>query len=139
MLKLKKIVALVLLSIFCLGVATGCNTGDSNPNPTPPVQERPANNKPTEQEQTNPDKEQEQQKEAGTKQDSGSYQGQIDSNSIEIKISGVPENIAYRAFQLSEAVKEGFDKLDLQPGDQVRFTYTEEEGKQPIISEINKI
>ncbi len=69
----------------------------------------------------------EQEKPAGElKRDSGTYLGQIDLHSIEIGISGVPEELAPRAFQLSSQVQEEFAGYGLETGDQVKFSYTVE-------------
>ncbi len=73
------------------------------------------------------------------KKDSGTYVGQIDSNSVEIKISGVPNENAYRAFQLSEELKENLSSLEIQEGDAVLFTYTTNDQVRPVIIEIEKI
>lgn len=71
--------------------------------------------------------------------DSGTYIGQIDNNSIEIKISGTPAGQGERAFQLSEPVKENFSKIALKTGDQVVFSYVERPNQQPLLMEISKI
>ncbi|MGI5838668.1 MAG: protease complex subunit PrcB family protein [bacterium] len=71
--------------------------------------------------------------------DTGRYAGQIDSNSIEIMISGVPAENAARAFRLSEALKAGFAGLNLAEGDEIRFTYQDRNIGQPVITQIEKI
>lgn len=136
--KSKKIITLLLLTIFCLGLATGCDINVKDPNPTPPSQNQPEDNKTKEEERTDPNQNQEQDEATGVKQNTGIYQGLIDSNSIEIKIDGAPEDTAYKAFALSASVIEGFEQLGLDTGDKVSFTYTEEEDQQPLISEISK-
>lgn len=73
------------------------------------------------------------------KTDSGRYVGQIDSNSIEVKISGAPDAIAAKAFRLSDGVKAKFDSYGLKSGDVIRFTYQTNEHGQGIITEITKI
>lgn len=73
------------------------------------------------------------------KTDSGRYVGQIDSNSIEVKISGVPDAIAAKAFRLSEGVKAKFNSYGLKTGDVIRFTYQTNEYGQGVIMEITKI
>ncbi|MDD2498068.1 MAG: hypothetical protein PHT78_06350 [Desulfitobacteriaceae bacterium] len=75
-----------------------------------------------------------------TKTDSGTYVGLIDNNSIEIKISGVPEESSARAFRLGEEIREGFEeRFGLTTGDEVRFNYIPKENEQPVIIEIEKI
>lgn len=71
--------------------------------------------------------------------DSGRYVGQIDNNSIEIKISGVPDAIAARAFRLSAELRADFDALKLKTNDEVLFRYIPKEGEQPIIIEMVKM
>jgi len=71
--------------------------------------------------------------EVDAKTDTGRYVGQIDSNSIEIKISGVPDAIAARAFQLGDELKADFAGLDLDTDDEIRFRYLDREEGQPII------
>lgn len=71
--------------------------------------------------------------------DSGRYSGRADSNFIEIKISGVPEEISYRVFMLSEEIKADFDRLDLQTDEVIQFKYTVNEHEQGIIFEIKRI
>lgn len=75
-----------------------------------------------------------------TKTDSGTYVGLIDNNSIEIKISGAPEESSARAFRLGEEIREGFEeRFGLTTGDEVRFNYIPKENEQPVLIEIEKI
>jgi len=71
--------------------------------------------------------------------DSGKYLGRIDNNSIEVRISGVPEEISPRAFQLSTKVKESFEELGLKPGDEILFKFTYSENSQPVVIEMRKL
>lgn len=93
----------------------------------------------TQTEETTPSENIPDEKAQETHTDSGIYAGQIDSNFIEIKISGVPEEKAIRAFQLSEEVKNRFDEYGLETGDEIRFTYIPQEGKNDMIMSIEKI
>ena len=73
--------------------------------------------------------------------DSGTFTGRIDDLSIEIKISGVPEDNENdnRAFELSEQLREDFDSLGFETGDQVIFEYKPgSEGRRGVIMEISK-
>lgn len=74
-----------------------------------------------------------------TKQDSGTYVGQIDSNSIEIKISGVPEEYSPRAFRFSEEIKAMFDSYGLETNDQVWFSYVVNKDNQNVLKSIDRI
>ncbi len=77
----------------------------------------------------------------GLLSDSGTFTGRIDDLSIEIQISGVPEDSgeAYRAFELSEQLRQDLDSLGFKTGDQVVFKYQPgSEGKRGVIMEINK-
>ncbi len=71
--------------------------------------------------------------------DSGRFSGRADSNFIEIKLSGVPEEMSYRTFMLSEELKEDFDRLNLQLDEVVKFKYTVNEHDQGVIFEISRI
>ncbi len=73
------------------------------------------------------------------KTDSGSFQGQADSNFIEIKISGVPDEIGIKTFMLSDEIKEKFGQLALQLDEEIRFNYYENENQQLVIVEIEKM
>ncbi len=72
------------------------------------------------------------------KTDSGRYVGQIDSNFIEISISGVPEEIAPRVFRLEEKIKETFETLELKTGDEIIFKYFSDKNDQLVIVELSK-
>lgn len=71
--------------------------------------------------------------------DSGRYIGQADSNFIEIKISGVPDEMDPSVFMLSDEAKEGFDALDLETEDNVQVKYYINENNQKVITKITKI
>jgi hypothetical protein len=73
------------------------------------------------------------------KNDTGMYVGLIDNHSIEIKISGVPDEHSAKAFELTDKVKDNFDKLGLNTGDRVHFTYYENNNGQRILTSIEKI
>ena len=74
-----------------------------------------------------------------TKQDSGRYIGQVDSNSIEIRISGVPDSIDPKVFRLSDDVKTQFNSYNLKTNDQIKFTYQENAHGQAVIVQISRI
>ena len=74
-----------------------------------------------------------------TKTDSGRYQGQADSNFIEIKISGVPDEKATKVFMLSDDLKEKFDQLKLKKNDEIKFSYFQNKNEQLVIVEIVKM
>lgn len=70
----------------------------------------------------------------------GIYTGQIDPQSIEIKISGAPEETAAKAFQLDESLMDNFEeKQGLQSGDKVKFSYFVDEHQRSIITQIEKL
>jgi hypothetical protein len=70
------------------------------------------------------------------KVDTGTYQGQIDSNFIEIAVSGVPEEKATMAFMLSEELKDEFENIPLSTGDTIKFRYYIDEYERNVIVEI---
>lgn len=67
------------------------------------------------------------------KTDTGTYQGQIDNNFIEITISGVPEENATRVFMLSDEVKDEFLDMQLIIGEVIKFRYFLNEDEQNVI------
>lgn len=73
------------------------------------------------------------------KKDTGTYVGQIDNNSIEIKISGVPEEKAAKVFRLEDKVKDNFQHFELETDDQVLFSYFENNDGQLVLTSIEKI
>lgn len=72
------------------------------------------------------------------KNGTGQYIGLIDQNSIEIKISGVPEEKAIMVFRLSASVKSKFDSYDLKNGDTVEITYLKNGYDQLVIMSLTK-
>jgi hypothetical protein len=69
---------------------------------------------------------------------SGRYEGQADSNFIEITVTDDKGNASPRVFQLNEALKERFDSLGLETGDAINFTYEEREGQNPLLHTLEK-
>ena len=135
---MKKVIVFLTLSVIILSVSfTGCSsssddskttgdtgTGTENSSSTPAPTATPDNNG---------DKE--------IKTDTGRYTGQIDGNSIEIKISGVPDDLAAKAFRFDEntGAKTQFEQLGLTGGENVKFRYWVNEHGQNLIIEIEKI
>jgi len=68
----------------------------------------------------------------------GIYVGQIDSNSVEIEISGYPPSASYRAFQLSEELRERWDSLGLQEGDKVSIKFTSQDQQNSVLLDITR-
>ena len=73
------------------------------------------------------------------KTDTGVYQGQIDSNFIEIAISGVPKEKAIKVFMLSDDIKKEFDGMELSVGEDIKFQYFVNESEQNVIVKIEKM
>lgn len=65
--------------------------------------------------------------------DTGTYQGRIDSSSVEITLSGVPDPMAARAFFLSDAAKEALDKEEPEAGAVLRFQFTVNDSDQYVL------
>ncbi len=70
--------------------------------------------------------------------DSGTYVGRIDNNHIEIKISGVPEEISAKAFKLDAEIRDDIEE-HISPEDQVKFEYYLNEDDVGVIIKIEKI
>ncbi len=80
-----------------------------------------------------------QEKELDIKTDSGRFSGQIDSNFVEVKISGVPDDIDPKVFMLSNEVKDTFDNLNLSEGDTIKFNYYINDNDQKVLVKIERI
>jgi hypothetical protein len=77
--------------------------------------------------------------ESGTGKASGVFEGQADSNFIEVTVessSGGLEGIM--VFMLDDGVKEEFDKIGLDTGDKISFEYKTNEHSQYIIVKLEK-
>lgn len=68
----------------------------------------------------------------------GIYTGQIDNNSIEVKVSNLPVDSAFKAFAFSEQAKASFDKMELNPNEKVKIKYRVVEGQQPQMITIKR-
>lgn len=74
------------------------------------------------------------------KTDTGTYTGQVDNNSIEIRISGVQdESIAHRVFKISDEVRPTFEGMALEEGDMIKFQYYDVENQQPVLVSIERM
>lgn len=71
--------------------------------------------------------------------DTGRYVGQIDNNFIEIMISGVPEEMAYRSFMLSPELRDRFEALGLDTDMEVKFQFYENSQGQWVVVDIQII
>lgn len=133
----KKLLTFILILFLAVGIF-GCNTaspaGDGpkeaggNPTETTPAETKDPEGNAENSEDLNV-----------VKEDSGSYVGLIDNHSIEIEISGVPKEQAARAFELSDKVKEDFESIGLETGDQVHISYYKNEHGQLVLESIEKI
>jgi uncharacterized alpha/beta hydrolase family protein len=63
---------------------------------------------------------------------SGTFNGRIDNNFIEIEL----KDGTVRSFQLSEDLRTSFDDYGFDIGDSLRFSYREREGQNPLIERI---
>ncbi len=110
---------MTLVTILCLFFASGCaqtDIGAPEPQSTPSSAEQPA----------------------GELSATGVYTGQIDGNSIEIKIDGQPEDRAYRAFAFSKKSRLQFAELSLSENTPVKITYIDREGQQALLTTIGR-
>lgn len=69
----------------------------------------------------------------------GKYVGQIDNNSIEIEVNGLPKEEAARAFMLSEEVRASFEALNLDTSEGVTFEFYVNANGQSIVTKIDRI
>jgi len=124
----KKLSAICLLFILVLVMFTGCGSSSEAPTPVEPQQND--TSKVIEDEG----------EESSLQTDSGTFSGRIDDLSIEIKISGISEEKEFRAFELSDELREKFDSYGFELGEQVLFQYEPAaDGRRPIIVKIEKI
>lgn len=72
------------------------------------------------------------------KSDTGTYQGQIDNDFIEITILGVPKENTTKVFMLSDELTNRIEDLQLSTGDIIKFQYFINEVEQNVIVEIEK-
>lgn len=70
--------------------------------------------------------------------DSGTYVGEVDNNHIEIKISGVPEEISAKVFMVDEDIK-NIIQNEISADNQVKFEYYLNEDNVGVIVSIEKI
>ena len=71
--------------------------------------------------------------------DIGRYQGQADSNFIEVALSGVQDPTVSKMFMLSEVLKDNFSKLDLSAGDMISISYLEDEIQRNVVVDLKKM
>lgn len=73
------------------------------------------------------------------KTDTGRYVGLADNNFFEVKISGVPDEKAYKVFMITDQVRSKFESLDLQGDEEIKLIYKENEYGQNAVEDIEKI
>ena len=138
----KQLVVIFLTLVLCIGIS-GCkqnienNTEGSQATPLPTANQESPNETPSSQVSVQPSENPAEM--VDLKTDSGRYVGQADSNFIEIEISGVPNEISAKVFMLSQDIKDSFDELGLETGDNIKFNYYINENNQNVIVSIEKI
>ncbi|MDD3894151.1 MAG: hypothetical protein PHU36_03910 [Syntrophomonadaceae bacterium] len=73
------------------------------------------------------------------KTDTGRYVGLADNNFFEVKISGVPDEKAYKVFMITDQIRSKFESLDLQGDEEIKLKYKENEYGQNAVEDIEKI
>jgi len=134
--------AIVLIAILMAGMLVSCATATDGTNIPPPsssenqttkdttTQEEPKTQTGTTGSNTSP----------AIITGSGSYVGQADNNSIEIRISGVQDDkLAFRVFKISDEVRPTFESLPLKTDDEIKFSYYEQAIGQPVLTKIERI
>ncbi|MDY6827614.1 MAG: DUF3221 domain-containing protein [Bacillota bacterium] len=71
--------------------------------------------------------------------DSGRYMGQPAEDQIEIKISGVPEDLPPRIFTLKDEARAVLDHMELQPEEEIMFRYLPGGETEGLIFDLHKI
>jgi hypothetical protein len=138
----KRILSSFLILTLSITLISGCVSKKQDKpkdNQTNEISNAPSNDSKA---KTNPEANPETKTSLEVKTDSGRFLGQIDSNSVEIRKSGVPESSPPEAFQLSEELKEKINDYNLNQDDEIRFKYTlpnEQKSERPVIIEIEKL
>jgi len=71
---------------------------------------------------------------------SGSYVGQADNSSIEIKLNYTNgPGPVFRVFKISDEVRPTFESLSLKTDDGIKFSYYEQAIGQPVLTKIERI
>ena len=71
--------------------------------------------------------------------DSGRFMGHIEDNSIEIKISGVPDEIPGRLYRLTAEARDHLDRLGLEAEEVIIFHYLPDEDFEGLIFDLSRI
>jgi hypothetical protein len=72
--------------------------------------------------------------------DTGRYVGLADNNFFEVRISGVSnDGYAFKVFMISNKVRDKFESLDLQEGEEIKLHYIENEHGQNVLQDIERI
>ena len=71
--------------------------------------------------------------------DTGRFNGLLDANFFEVKISGVPDSIPPKMFMLTNDVREKFQNLNLKQDDEIKLHYYETTDGQLAVTDIEKI
>lgn len=146
-------IVFVLILALSLFIFTSCSQGEEvppdepeesmeNTNPEVEEEEKPNSHEEETSEEANEDEpvsiEIEPQEENEIITDSGSYVGEVDNNHIEIKISGVPEEISARVFRIDADIRNTIQN-EISEDDQVKFKYYLNEDNVGVIVSIEKI
>src|SRR5665647_1706701 len=134
--------AIVLIAILMAGMLVSCATATDGTNTPPPsssenqttkdttTQEEPKTQTGTTDSDTSP----------AIITGSGSYVGQADNNSIEIKLSYTNgPGPVFRVFKISDEVRPTFESLSLKTDDEIKFSFYEQVIGQPVLTKIEKI
>lgn len=76
---------------------------------------------------------------AEVKTDTGRYVGLADNNFFEVKISGVPDEKAFKVFMISAQIRSKFESLNLQEDEEIKLKYIENEYGQNVVEDIERI
>lgn len=71
--------------------------------------------------------------------DTGRYVGLADNNFFEVKISGVPDELASKVFMISDKIRAKFETLNLQTGEEIKITYIQNEHGQNVVQDIERM
>lgn len=136
---IKKFIISIIILFILLAFATGCkntlNVNETVSSGDKVYQEEPHSPEEDEETASATDKETSLQLSTGT----GTYKGQIDSNFIEIEISGAPTEEEVVVFMLSDELKEKFHIAEPKPDEEIIFEYYINENNQKVIVDIKSL
>lgn len=136
--------SVLFISIICILVFVGCSketpvnaNADENTTTSAITDSNEAENNNVNDANSEEDKNKEDTDSVEIKTDSGRYKGLLDDNTIEVKITGVPDDNPAKTFIIEEGLRNEFEKIPLQKDSEILFEYYVNENNENIITRIS--